>query len=65
MCGTINSKEILKILKNNGWDIVRQHGSHIRLKKEDKATTVPNHGTKDIGIGLLKAIEKQTGVKLK
>ncbi|MCI5147999.1 MAG: type II toxin-antitoxin system HicA family toxin, partial [Candidatus Electrothrix sp. MAN1_4] len=26
---------------------------------------VPVHGKKDIGIGLLKAIEKQTGVKLR
>ena len=25
---------------------------------------VPVHGTKDLGIGLLKAIEKQTGIKL-
>ncbi|MDL1974056.1 MAG: type II toxin-antitoxin system HicA family toxin [Deltaproteobacteria bacterium] len=26
---------------------------------------MPVHGKKDIGVGLLKAIEKQTGVKLK
>ena len=30
-----------------------------------RAVPIPVHGTKDIGIGLLKAIEKQTGVKLK
>ncbi len=28
------------------------------------AVPVPVHGTKDLGIGLLKTIEKQTGVKL-
>lgn len=30
-----------------------------------RSVPVPVHGAKDIGIGLLKAIEKQTGVKLK
>jgi len=30
-----------------------------------RGVPVPVHGNKEIGIGLLKAIEKQTGVKLK
>ena len=35
------------------------------MEKEGlRAVPVPVHGTKDLGVGLLKAIEKQTGVKL-
>jgi predicted RNA binding protein YcfA (HicA-like mRNA interferase family) len=34
-------------------------------KGAPRGVPVPVHGAKDIGIGLLKAIEKQTGVKLK
>jgi predicted RNA binding protein YcfA (HicA-like mRNA interferase family) len=34
------------------------------LAKGVKMVSVPVHGKKDIGIGLLRAIEKQTGVKL-
>jgi len=30
-----------------------------------KTVSVPVHGKKDIGVGLLRAIEKQAGVKLK
>jgi len=34
------------------------------MGKGSQRTTVPVHGSRNIGIGLLQAIEKQTGVKL-
>ena len=61
---TMRAREIIKELKKNGWEEVSQKGSHVKLKKGDSVTIVPNHGTKDLGKGLVKAIEKQTGVKL-
>lgn len=62
----MNAKEIIKKLKRNNWQVVRVRGSHHLLSNGLKTTVaVPVHGKKDIGIGLLKAIEKQTGVKLK
>jgi predicted RNA binding protein YcfA (HicA-like mRNA interferase family) len=57
--------EIIKILERNGWQVLRINGSHYRLGKNNLRTTVPVHGKRDIGRGLLAAIEKQTGVKLK
>lgn len=57
-------KEIIKILEQHGWELLRINGSHHRLGKGDLRTTVPVHGKRDIGKGLLAAIEKQTGVKL-
>ncbi len=61
----MNSKDIIKILKLNGWKVLRIKGSHCRMGKGGKRTTVPMHSNRDIGKGLLKAIEKQTGVVLK
>ena len=61
----MNGKEIIKILEKNGWQSLRAKGSHVRIGKGILRTTVPLHGSSDIGSGLLKAIEKQTGVKLK
>ena len=61
----MNGREIIKILKQNNWRMVRVKGSHHLLYKDNKTVSVPVHGKKDIGIGLFKAIEKQTGVKLK
>ncbi len=60
----MNGKKVIKILIENGWQILRIKGSHHRLGKESFRTTVPVHGKRDLGSGLLKAIEQQTGVKL-
>lgn len=60
----MNGKQVIKMLDKQGWKILRIHGSHCRLGKGEKRTTVPIHGIKDLGKGLLAAIERQTGVKL-
>ncbi|MBN2825856.1 MAG: type II toxin-antitoxin system HicA family toxin [Campylobacterales bacterium] len=59
----MNAKELLKILKANGFEKVSQKGSHLKLSNGEQTTIVPVHGTIDIPIGTLKGIEKQTGLK--
>ncbi len=59
---TMNDKELLKLLKKNGWKVDRITGSHHVLKKGDKTETLPVHG-KDVPPGLLNAILKRTGLK--
>jgi len=61
----MNGKEIIKILEKNNWEIVRVRGSHHLMSNGLETVSVPVHGKKEIGIGLLRAIEKQTGVNLK
>lgn len=61
----MTTKEIIKRLKKNGWRILRIRGSHCRMGKGEKRTTVPLHGSRPIGKGLLKALERQTGVSFK
>lgn len=56
--------EIIKKLRENGWELDRIKGSHHIMKKGKQIVPVPVHGTKDIPTGTLKSIEKQTGVKL-
>lgn len=48
-----------------GWSLNRIHGSHPILTKGERAGPVPVHGARDVGAGLLAAIQRQTGVKLK
>jgi len=64
MCG-MTGNEVIKILEQEGWVVLRSSGSHFRLGKGSKRTTVPSHGKRDLGKGLVSAIERQTGVKLK
>ncbi len=57
----IKSKEVLRILKKQGFEIKRQSGTHIILRKENKTVVVPVHH-EIIPIGTLKSIEKQSGI---
>ena len=55
----------MKRLKREGWTIKSQSGSHVKLESEfSEIVIVPVHGNKDLGKGLVKKIEKETGVKL-
>ena len=55
-------KDLLKLLLKNGWEDVRQRGSHHRLKKDARVEVIAVHG-KDVPVGLLNAILKRTGLK--
>jgi len=59
----ISSREILRQLLQDGWRIDRQSGSHIQLVHPVKTglVTVP-HPNKDIRVGTLKSIQRQSGL---
>jgi len=61
----LDSRNVIRELKRDGWFQVKQAGSHKQFKHPTKKgrVTVP-HPKRDIPIGTLKSIEKQAGVKL-
>jgi predicted RNA binding protein YcfA (HicA-like mRNA interferase family) len=54
----MSSSEIIRLLRNDGWQVVRQKGSHVQLRHPSKPgrVTVP-HPNKDVPMGTLKSIE--------
>lgn len=60
----LSGKEVCSILARHGFIEVRQRGSHIVMQKKLTDTTitvpVPNH--KEIRIGTLQSIVRQSGV---
>jgi predicted RNA binding protein YcfA (HicA-like mRNA interferase family) len=62
----MNSREIISVLQRDGWFQVAQKGSHARFKHPAKQgrVTVP-HPKRDVPLGTLKSIEKQSGLKLR
>jgi len=58
----MRDKDLLKLLKKNGWRLIRINGSHHILQKGEQTMTVPIHG-KDVPVGLLSKILKETGLK--
>lgn len=61
----MNGKEVIKRLKDEGFVVVRSHGSHFRLARGAVKVSVPVHGRRDLKPGTLASIERQSGVKLK
>jgi len=62
----MRSGEIIKKLEADGWSKVRQAGSHIQMRHPTKpgTVTVP-HPKKEMAIGTIKSIEKQSGISLR
>jgi predicted RNA binding protein YcfA (HicA-like mRNA interferase family) len=62
----MRSREIIAALAKDGWKEVAHKGSHVQFKHPTKPgrVTVP-HPERDIPIGTLKSIEKQSGLKLR
>jgi predicted RNA binding protein YcfA (HicA-like mRNA interferase family) len=60
----MDSRTIIKILKQNGWYEVAKSGSHLQFKHAGRKgrVTVP-HPKKDIPIGTLKSIERQSEIR--
>jgi predicted RNA binding protein YcfA (HicA-like mRNA interferase family) len=62
----MKSTEVIRRLQDAGWYEVARKGSHAQFKHPLKAgrVTVP-HPKRDIPLGTLRSIEKQSGVQLK
>jgi len=62
----LKRREVIKRLKQAGWAEVRQEGSHKQFKHPTASGTVTvPHPKADLGVGTLKSIEAQSGVKLR
>lgn len=61
----MNYKEVVRRLKDDGWVIKNQEGSHVHMIHEHKPVkiTVPKHGKRDLKPGTLHAIAKHAGLK--
>jgi predicted RNA binding protein YcfA (HicA-like mRNA interferase family) len=59
-----SSREVIKLLEDDGWCLISTEGSHHQYKHPTKhgKVTVKNP-QKDIPIRTLKSIERQSGIK--
>jgi predicted RNA binding protein YcfA (HicA-like mRNA interferase family) len=60
----VKYSELIRILKKDGWIVIRQSGSHLIMKHPLKKGQIncPNHGSKEIGKGLAIKILKESGL---
>jgi len=58
---TITGEQAINALAKIGFEVIRQKGSHVRLKDEqERRITVPVHSGKTLGKGLLRKIIRDT-----
>ncbi|QND62335.1 type II toxin-antitoxin system HicA family toxin (plasmid) [Mesorhizobium sp. AR07] len=62
----MKSAAVIQALEADGWYEVARKGSHAQFKHEKKPgrVTVP-HPKRDIPLGTLRSIERQSGLKLR
>jgi mRNA interferase HicA len=60
----VKYNELIRILKKDGWFVIRQTGSHLIMGHDKKTNRVicPDHGSKEIGKGLEIRIKKDAGL---
>jgi len=62
----MKGREIISALQRDGWTQVAQKGSHVQFKHPTKkGRVIVPHPERDIPLGTLKSIEKQSGLKLR
>jgi len=61
----MTAKQIEKLVKNNGWYLVRQKGSHKIYKNKTISgiVVIPFHGKKDLPKGTEQSILKKAEIK--
>ena len=61
----MKSSELIKLLKRDGWYVIRQSGSHVIMKHSTKEGQIvcPYHGSHEVGKGLERKIRRDAGLK--
>lgn len=62
---TLNSRQVIILLKKRGFILDRQSGSHaLFIHPDGRRTTVPIHGKRDLGKGLLRQIMRDADLEV-
>lgn len=56
----VSGQQVLRALERLGFQMVRQRGSHVVMKRESKGCVVPMHG--EVKIGTLAGVLRQAEV---
>ncbi len=60
MLPVIKGKTLVAFLESIGFAVIRQRGSHVRMKSDDgRVTSVPVHSGEDVPKGLLRKIIRE------
>ena len=56
----ISGSEAIKVFESLGFNVARQRGSHVVLRRKDKGCVIPKH--KQLAVGTLRSAIRQAGI---
>jgi len=56
----ISGSRAIKVFEKLGFAVIRQRGSHVVLRKQDKGCVIPVH--KELAVGTLRSAIRQAGL---
>jgi mRNA interferase HicA len=59
----LTSNELKRWLERQGCTFEPGKGSHLKVRLGGRSTSLPMHGKKELGKGIVNAIKKQLGLK--
>ena len=59
----MKSSELHRLIRKNGWKVIRQAGSHVIYEKGDIKATVPFHSSKEMATGIAIRFIREMGLK--
>lgn len=59
---SVKPRQVIKVLEEKGFRFIRQKGSHRLYRKGQLRVTIPYHN-KDLKLGTLQSILRQSGIK--
>jgi mRNA interferase HicA len=59
----MKSNELHRLILKNGWQKLRQAGSHVIYEKNGVTYSVPMHGSKEVPTGMVVKIKREMGLK--
>ncbi|KAF5075059.1 HicA toxin of bacterial toxin-antitoxin [anaerobic digester metagenome] len=58
----MKSTELHRLIKKNGWQLLKAEGSHYSYELNGKKVSVPFHGSSEVPKGLEKKLRKEMGL---
>jgi len=64
-CENMKVKEVIKMIEQDGWFMIRRRGSHRQYKHNNKkgVVTIAGHLNDDLAKGTLNSVFRQAGLK--
>ncbi len=56
----ISGSDAIRVFERLGFDVVRQRGSHVVLRRDDRGCVIPKH--KQLAVGTLRSAIRQAGI---